>query len=153
MEPFAQVEDVQNRMDFDLDDAERTAVYAALQDMSDEARYYGGREWDVPEAAPRMVRITVLKAVSRWAKNMHGYTLSRAGDEQVQWKGGEPVPQFTAAEIKLLKAIGDERLTPAFGTVELYAYTDPEKTVDDGTVGATVGGQPFPFNLENGRVW
>jgi len=157
VEPFAQVEDVQRRLDFNLDDTEKAAVEGFLEDMSDEARYHAGRDWADPSAAPNQVRTTVIKAVVRWARNMNGYIQSRAGDETLSWSdlGREAgAPEFLPKEIKLLKAIGDGR-TGAYrmGTAELTAYTPVNRTVDDNYVMVAGGGtKPFPFNLPNGLV-
>lgn len=158
MEPFGQVEDVQRRLDFTLDDAEQSAVEAALEDLSEEARYYAGREWPDPSTAPNLVRTTVVKAVRRWARNMNAYVQSRAGDETLTWSDLGPeagAPEFLPKEIKLLKALGDGRAGAyGIGSVELTAYTPANRVVDDGRVMVAGGGtKTFPFNLPNGQVW
>lgn len=122
MEPFAQVGDIQRRLDFTLDEAESQAVSAHLEDMSNEARFHAKRDWPEPSDAPQMVRTTVIKSLVRWAKNMNGYKQSRAGDETLAWPEREPVPEFTRAEIKLLRAIGDGHAGNFIGTVEFFAY-------------------------------
>lgn len=132
MEPFATWEDVQNRLDFQLDEQERNAVSAHLEDMSEEARFHANREWPEPELAPGMVRKTVIAAVKRWADNMRGLSVSRAGDEQVGWHkvdSEERTPKFTNAERKLLRALGDGRQGDFFGTVELTHGT-PDRCWD-----------------------
>src|SRR4051794_40804003 len=97
-EPFAEVDDVQRRLDFTLDELEAESVLAALEDLSDEARFIAERDWEVVSTVPNLVRNTVVKAVARWAKNMNGYVQSRAGDETVVWSDLGPeagAPEFT----------------------------------------------------------
>ncbi|WP_326554670.1 hypothetical protein [Micromonospora sp. NBC_01813] len=154
MEPFAQVGDVQRRLDFTLSEQEATAVSAALEDLSNEARFIADREWSDVDNLPNPVRNTVVKAATRWARNMNGYVLSRAGDETLQWANvGEEAgaPEFTAKEIKLIRAVGDGRQgAPFFGSIEVYAYVRPG-TFDHGYLGTVNGGnKPFPFNQPGG---
>jgi hypothetical protein len=142
------VEDVQRRLDYPMDDQERTAVESALEDMSDEARFCASREWSNPETAPYMVRKTVIKAVVRWARNMQGLIRSRAGDEEVLWPNvGESAgaPEFTKAEKKLLKALGSGIGYDFFGSVEVVAY-GAFRCIDDGYRPVDGGGNdPFPM--------
>lgn len=154
MESFAQVGDVQRRLDFTLGEQEAVAVESELENMSDEARYIAGREWADPTLVPNQARNTVVKAVARWARNMNGYVMSRAGDETLQWAnvGREAgAPEFLDKEVKLLKAIGDGRIGhDFFGSVETYAYIPPG-VCDNGYVPVDGGGfKPFPFNQPNG---
>jgi hypothetical protein len=150
MEPFALVEDVQRRLDFVLDEREEEAVSAHLEDMSNEARYIAGREWPEPESAPYEIRTTVIISVTRWAKNMNAITLSRAGDETVEWDDVKPehaVPWFTPQEQKKIKAIGDGRRGYFLGTVEMVAYL-PENgfaAQDDGMIPVASMQTPFPM--------
>lgn len=155
MESFAQVGDVQRRLDFTLSEQEAVAVQGALEDMSDEARFIADREWVDPDLVPNPVRNAVVKAVLRWARNMNGYVVSRAGDETLQWSDvGEAAgaPEFTAKELKLIRAIGDGRTgQDFFGSVETYAYIKPGSDADLGYVNVIGGGtKPFPFNLPYG---
>lgn len=158
VEPFALVGDVQRRLDFTLSEQESLAVGFALGDMSDEARFIANRDWADPDNVPNAVRNTVVKAVVRWARNMNGYVLSRAGDETLQWSDVGPeasAPEFTAKEAKLIRAVGDARVAPDFfGSVETYAYIPPGVRRDDGYIAVDGGGlKPFPFNLPSYRVW
>ncbi|MFY1620044.1 hypothetical protein [Micromonospora sp. WMMD736] len=154
MGPFAQVQDVQRRLDFTLSEQESQAVDMALEDLSNEARFIAGREWSDVDNLPNPVRNTVIKAVARWARNMNGYVLSRAGDEALQWAnlGDEAgAAEFTDKEIKLIRAVGDARTGHSFfGSVETYAYIAPRQ-VDDHYVPVDGGGlKPFPFNQPGG---
>lgn len=150
MEPFALVEDVQRRLDFVLDNLEESAVSAHLEDMSNEARFIAMREWPEPEIVPYMIRTTVIKCVARWAKNMNAITLSRAGDETVEWDDVTPedgVPEFTPQERKLIRAIGDGRKGSFFGTVQMVAYLpeSPFSCNDDGMIPVASSQKPFPM--------
>lgn len=147
MEPFALAEDVQRRLDFVLDNMEETAVNASLEDMSNLARFHAERDWPYAEDAPYIIRVTVLQAVVRWARNMHGYTISRAGDEALSWTDlGERAgaPFFTNDEIKLIRAVGSGRRTPFIGSVEVFSQLKPGESWD-GTLPVTGGHDPFPF--------
>lgn len=155
MVPFAQAADVQNRLDFTLSSLEATAVDNALKDLSDEARFIGGRDWANVDTLPNPLRNTVIKAVARWARNMNGYVLSRAGDETLQWSNigdAAGAPEFTRKEVKLIKAVGDGRGgQDFFGSVETYAYIPPGTFPADYYVTVNGGGlKPFPFNQPGG---
>jgi len=148
VEPFATWEDVQRRVDFDLDEQERIAVSSALEDMSDEARFHAGQEWPNPELAPRQVRRIVVRAVARWAENMNGYVTSRAGDETLTWTDLGPEagqPEFTKKEVKMLKALGEGRTGSFVGTVSLVAYSPLSYDRWDGTLPVQGSTKPFPF--------
>jgi hypothetical protein len=144
---FAELTDVQKRLDFALDEFEQNAVESALDDLSDEARFYAGQVWANLQEVPNLARVTVIKAVARWARNMNGYVISRAGDETVGWpEAAGEVGQATLSqrEIKLLKAIGSGRTSVgAFGTISVVAYG---KRVDADTYIAIQGSnRAIPF--------
>lgn len=154
MTAFVGLTDVQGRLDFTLGAQEATAVTNELESLSDEARFIAGREWADPATVPNQVRNTVVKAVARWARNMNGYVMSRAGDETLQWPNvgdAAGAAEFTDKEIKLIKAVGDGRMgQDFFGSVETYAYIAP-RSCDDGYVPVDCGGEkPFPFNQPGG---
>ena len=153
-DPFAGAADVQDRLDFTLAELEATAVDRVLEDLSDEARWIAGREWTDVSSVPNQVRNTVIKATARWARNMNGYVLSRAGDETLQWPDvgdAAGAAEFTAKEVKLIKAVGDGRTGDTFfGTVETYAYIAPGKYRDEYVPVAGGGTKDFPFNQPGG---
>lgn len=101
-DPFASLEELKARLDWELDADEVRIAASSLIDASDLARYYG-TEWD-SATAPRLVKTLVLKACKRYMDNPKGYTLSRAGDETLGWhdnpEGGDV--HFTNDEQKLL---------------------------------------------------
>lgn len=153
-EPFAQVEDVQGRLDFDMSEAERRVCGNALDDMSEEARYHAGQTWPYPEDAPRMVRRLVLTSVTRYMKNLDGLITSRAGDETITLPDlGElaGAPFFTDTEIETLRAIGGKG-QGGFVSAEITAYRTSRRRYKHhhSTLVDTIGGglDPFPFNEE-----
>lgn len=154
MTAFATATDVQSRLDFTLSALEATAVDNALSDLSDEARFIAGREWADVANLPNQVRNTVIKAVARWARNMNGYVMSRAGDETLQWSDvGDAAgsAEFTGKEIKLIKAVGDGRIGgDFFGSVETYAYIAPRPYADEYVPVDGGGTKMFPFNQPGG---
>lgn len=80
---YASLDELMERMDRDLDEAEQGMAESGLEDATVLAMTYG-REWPEDDP-PRLVRTLVLKAVRRFMINPEGFTTSRAGDETVQW--------------------------------------------------------------------
>lgn len=78
-DPFASLEELKARLDWELDTDEVRIASSALVDASDLARFYG-KEWDTT-TAPRLVKTLVLKACKRYMDNPAGFVISRAGDE------------------------------------------------------------------------
>ncbi|MFY1688174.1 hypothetical protein [Plantactinospora sp. WMMB782] len=147
MTAFAEVDDVQGRLDFDMSEAERTVCENALEDVSDEARFLGAG-WPDPELAPRMVRTLVLRSVTRYMKNLDGLVQSRAGDETIILPDlGEAAgaPYFTAAEQATIRALAG-RGEGGVVSVEATAWRTAPGAGE--TWIRTVGGgtKPFPFN-------
>lgn len=137
---------VTNRLDFTLDAAESAAVESAIEDLSNDARYYGDPNWE-PATVPDIVKTTIAKAAGRWARNMNGYLTSRAGDETVSWADAETAagsPEFTNREIKLLKAVGTGRKSAgAFGTISVVARA-PRRDADT-YIRLAGDNKPMPF--------
>jgi hypothetical protein len=82
---FATLDELKARLDWTLDADEERIATSALEDASDLARGYAGRDWPDGATAPRLVRTLVLKACKRYMTNPSGYTQSRAGDETLGW--------------------------------------------------------------------
>lgn len=145
MEPFASLEELENRLDWTLDTGEQRVAESALEDASDLARAHG-RDWDNASTAPRLVRTLVLKACARYMKNYQGYTQSRAGDEAVAWsdKAGEDMGTvyFSRDEIKLLEGLAGRRTSLI--SVEVTAW-NPKSGIDNGTRPVEGGGKNFPM--------
>ncbi|GGN40175.1 hypothetical protein FHR83_007101 [Actinoplanes campanulatus] len=110
MDPYATMEELVARLDWEMDEDEERIAASALEDASDEARHHG-RDWDA-ETAPRLVKTLVLKAVIRYLRNPDGYVSSRAGDETLTWSDRGATSgtlQFTRDEIALLKDLAGRR--------------------------------------------
>lgn len=147
MDPFATVDEVQARLDFEMTEVEQRVCASALEDMSEEARFLG-RPWPDPETAPRIVRTLVLKSIVRYMKNLDGLVQSRAGDETIILPDlGEDAgaPYFTEFERATLRAVAGKGSGGVI-SAEATAYrTRPGagnywvQTVNGGT-------KPFPFN-------
>ena len=104
---YASLDELKERLDWTPDTAAERLAESALEDASDLAVEYG-REWP-EDSPPRLVRTLVLRAARRFVENPQGYTVSRAGDETVQWndRAGENAGSvyFTKEEQKLLAGL------------------------------------------------
>lgn len=120
---YATIDEVEDRLDFEMDDATRRMAGAALDDASDMASDY--KNWEDPGPVPGAVKRIVLRAVVRYIRNPDGYSQSRAGDELVAWHqrvGDRPGEvYFTDDEIKTLKRLSNSQ-DPAIYSVPLYAW-------------------------------
>lgn len=106
-EEIATLEELQARLDWQLDTGEQAVAKGALEDLSDDARFYGSQRWD-ELTAPRQVRSLVLRAAARYMRNPDGFVQSRAGDETIIWSdNGEEAgtARFTENERKILGAL------------------------------------------------
>lgn len=143
--PFATVEELVARLDWDLDAKERLMAEAALEDASDLARGIG-KAWADPTLAPRLVRVAVLQAAKRYMQNPAGYTQSRAGDETVAWsdtgdKGG--TVYFTSEEAKLIRSLAGQ--ASGLYIAGTYAWSArPDKQVEVVHI-PTNGFSAFPY--------
>lgn len=152
-ESFATVPELQGRLEWTLSTDESRIALGVLEDLSEEARFYG-RNWLTAAAAPRMIRTIVLKAAQRHMRNTDGYTQSRAGDEAVAWsdRGQESgSASLTEVEIKMI-----QRLVRPNGltSVEVVSWdTSSAKMIAAGYSATDVagyvpvagGGDPFPL--------
>lgn len=104
---LATLPELQARLDWDLDPGEQNVATGALEDLSDDARFYGSSRWD-STTAPRQVKSLVLRAAARHMRNPDGFVQSRAGDETIIWSdGGEDsgTAHFTEREEKILASL------------------------------------------------
>lgn len=150
MEPFATLDELKARLDWDLEPEEERAAQAALEDLSEWARYYG-RNW-TSTGAPRLVRSIVLSAAARWLRNPDGYTQSRAGDETLAWTDrGESSGSatFTKTEIESLRRLARP---PAFGALVVSAWNSQQGRQPVGEVPAE-GGKAFPYYASLDGPW
>lgn len=145
-QPFATIEELQARLDFEMDDTERRLGQAALEDLSDEARHYGSFNWSGPNTSPRVIRTWVLKAAYRYMKNIEGYIQSRAGMETVAWPELTEVmgtASFTDKEIARIRSIARPA---ALGNAGTYVYGKGEgASISDTWVPVHYGGRHFPL--------
>ena len=149
MEPFATVDELTKRLDWELSPEERDMAEGALDDASTLVRAHG-KMWPEASSAPHIAKTITLSAAKRYMANPDGYTQSRAGDETLAWdEQGENAGSvyLTSNEIKLLTRIvrpnglvsvpivawGPTRTEPAVGYVPcsgggefpMYASDDP----------------------------
>lgn len=142
---FADLEDLQDRLDFELDEAQTRMAMAALEDASELARSYAGVNWQ-DHLAPRIVQVTVLNVAARYMRNPDGLTTSRAGDETLSWADlkGKASLHFTADEMALLGKFGRRNTIGSIGT---YAWRSGN-SVPNGFVPTDPPGDLFPFFAE-----
>lgn|GEM_PF-1589796 len=158
---IATLPELQSRLDWDLDAGEENVATAALEDLSDDARFYGSDRWD-SLAAPRQVKSLVLRAAVRHMRNFEGFVQSRAGDETIQWTDlGEDAgtAHFTSREEKMLLALAGRGTGLVSVGVVAYGPTNrrgpryinptPQNVSEGyGYVPAVNGAAPLPFYTE-----
>lgn len=99
MADYATLEDLQSRLEWDLDELETRVALSALTDLSIDATSIG-KDWGA--SPPAYVTRVVLAATVRYMKNLEGVVTSRAGDETLTFnevKEGAGSPRFTGDEI------------------------------------------------------
>lgn len=150
-EPLATLDELEARLDWELDDDEKRAAPGYLEEASDLARAYG-RPWPKRDATPRLVRNVVLAAVRRFMRNPEGYTQSRAGDETLGWTDlGEDAGSiyFTKSEIKLISGFATKA---GLSTAGITAW-GPTKRQNVGMVPVDYDGDPFPMFAREDSPW
>jgi hypothetical protein len=142
---YATLDDLKGRLDWELDDDELRIAATALEDASDLAASHG-RDWP-EDSAPRLVRTLVLRSATRYMRNPHGYTQSRAGDETLAWadQGQDAgTVYFTREEIRLLGELAGRK--PGLSSAVVSAWNSKPRSVTAGMVPVDHhGGAPFPF--------
>jgi hypothetical protein len=155
MATLARLEDLEERIDRELDEREKKLAEAALVDASELARFHG-RNWTA-ENAPGLVVTLVLRACKRYMANPEGFVISRAGDETVTFSDRGDVSSygivhFTPDEQRLLAELGGR--TSTLTTAQISAHgTDPNwesrpgslRPNPDGLVPVSPAGKPFPL--------
>lgn len=145
------ITDLASRLPFTLDADETREAEGALADLSFDAQAIGSQLWVDPETTPLAVKNLILRAAARHMKNYEGYTLSRAGDETVQWTDkGESAgtATFTPDEKKIIAQMAGRG---AFiGTVGVYAYPAPDRKI--GYVPSAQGAD-FPLFADEVEPW
>lgn len=155
LEPEALVtlEAVQKGLDWELSDEEKGIAENAIEELSDDARYYGLSGWVDPDRTPRPVLSLVRRAVVAYMKNYEGFTQSRAGDETLVWDGqGENAgrPYFTSEEQKRLRSYRQKG--GGLSTVSVVAYGNRRSTAV-GLVPVSDGTRPFPLFASSDGPW
>lgn len=161
VDDIATLEELEERIDWTLDDGEKRVATGALTDLSDDARFYGSDYWD-SIAAPRQVKSIVLRAAIRYLRNFEGFVQSRAGDETIIWTddGSEAgTAHFNAREQKILAELAG-RVTGlvsvgviAYGSGrrQVPRYVNPYARSMDEIIGYAPtedGAAPVPFFVE-----
>jgi hypothetical protein len=118
---FADLQDLEDQLDFELDEGAQRAAVARLQQASDYAEHYAGTTWSESKA-PRIVKSIVLNVVERYIRNPDGYTQSRAGDETLMWddNAGKGTFFFTDEEKAILRGL--VRVNPGLYSVQTFQH-------------------------------
>ena len=147
-----EVEALAEYLPFVMDDGEEREATGALEDLSDDARFYGSDSWEIPEVTPQPVINLVRRAAVRHMKNHEGFTQSRAGDETVTWTDrGEQAgaAYFTAQEKDALRGYAGHQKTLTSAVVTAYR-TRPRCEV--GWV-PSEDGADFPYYASEDGPW
>lgn len=156
MSSLVTLDEVKARIDWTLDEGEERLTQGALDDLSEDARFYSGQEWEIAADAPPRVKSLILRATVRFLRNPEGASQSRAGDETLAWdnrrneKAGSAY--FVDDEIAELQQV-NSGLKPGFGTFGTYAWTQ-----GGGPRDLTIGtvpphGDPLPWIAKEDEVW
>ena len=153
-EALVPLEELAPEIPFIMDEDDEREATGALEDLSDDARYYGKPTWTTVDNTPRQVRRLVLKAAKRHMKNYEGYITSRAGDETVQFSDrGEDMGSatFTAVEIQQLKEYGGSRRS-GFHSVNMFNGSRKPRPTVVGLV-PTDNGVPIHYFSSDTEPW
>ena len=158
MASLVTIDDVKGRIDWTLSLGEELMAQAAIDDLSEDARYYGQKEWPTPADCPTRILSLILRACVRFLRNPEGASQSRAGDETLMWdnrhneKAGSPY--FTDDEIAEIKGMGGGAggSSLAFGTLATWAWNNGTGR-QDLTVGTAPGSEPMPFIAAEDEVY
>lgn len=138
---FVSLTDLEDSIDFELDEQGKRQAKRRLEMASNLARYTAGIEWP-DDKCPAIVRDIVLNMVERYMRNPDAYNTSRAGDETVGWADGDERGNWylTEEEKAILTSLGK----PSFGIGSIsvsvwgtrptpntiFVHTDPVVTGD-----------------------
>lgn len=155
MEPLTTVPEVAKGLDFELEDGADRIAAVAIEDLSDDARFYGSATWLTPATTPPQVCRLVRRAVIRYMKNYEGYVQSRAGDETLVWTDlGEEAgsPEFTEREKSVLATTASGRPT-TLHTAGISAWGTSASPYPVGLVPTGVDSKPFPLFASEDGPW
>jgi hypothetical protein len=160
---YASLDELKERLDWELDAAGERIAESALDDATELAIEYG-RDW--PDATvPRLVRTLVLRSARRFVENPQGYTVSRAGDETVQWNdaAGENAGSvyFTRDEQKLFAGLAGRGTGLMSANVSAWGPQRRNRRMarEVGTEASYVpvrgwpGEKPFPYFADEVEPW
>jgi hypothetical protein len=142
--------DLEARLPFVLNEDEKREATGALEDLSFDAQSIGSARWIDELTTPTAVKNLILRAAARHMKNYEGYTMSRAGDETVQWADQETpgTATFTEDEKSMLRTMGGNR--KFIGSVTVVAHGSADRKI--GYV-PTDGGSDFPMFASESEPW
>lgn len=149
------VEELAPRLPFVMDADEEREATGALEDLSFDAQAIGTTAWADSTSTPQSVKNLILRAAARHMKNYEGYTVSRAGDETVQWAERETpgTATFTDEEKRLLVQIATGRKGPFIGGVSIVAQGSAERSIGYVPVDYATGGAAFPLYADEQEPW
>jgi hypothetical protein len=146
------IDELTPRLPFVLDADETREANGALEDLSFDAQSIGSALWVDATSTPQAVKNLILRAAARHMKNYEGYTVSRAGDETVQWAEQDTpgTATFSEDEKAMLRTLAGK--TKFIGGVGTYAWgTKPVGKV--GYVPTDGGGSDFPMFADDTEPW
>lgn len=158
MEALAAIAQLAVRLPFVMDEDELREAGGALDDLSDEARFYGNSRWTTPTLAPYAVVNMVLKAAARHMKNYEGFVTSRAGDETTTWTDRKSNPDengsatFSAEERGRLAEHGGKQRS-GFHSVGMFAYQRKAHQRQQGLVPDPQSATPIHYFSDNVEPW
>lgn len=148
MTAYAELHELEDRLEWDLTDEEKRVGQSALEDLSDDATHHG-RDWTRANV-PRVVRRTVLAAATRYLRNLEGVVQSRAGDETLVYGEDKSAgsAHFTSDEIQVIirSAMG---YNAGIGSIQVTVSSPRSRSSD--RVPVDYGGRPFPFYGDGDR--
>ncbi|WP_327431420.1 hypothetical protein [Streptomyces sp. NBC_01236] len=151
--PYATLDELKGRLDWDLDPDELRIAVSALEDASDLVATHG-RDWP-EDTAPRLVKTLVLKSAARYLRNPNGYTQSRAGDETLAWSDigrDAGTVYFTREEIRLLEELAGRKR--GISSVVVSAWGTKPRPRDVGHVPVDYSpASPFPLFGDEVSPW
>lgn len=146
---IATLTELEERLEWELDEGEKRIAAAALEDLEADALYYGRPEWEFN--APNAVKRLVLRAAARFMRNPDGFDTSRAGDETVVFGKAMQAgtAQFDDREIGILQNLANPVATGGLFSVGLTAHgnTPVRGTVYVPSYNDANGGYTSPFPL------
>lgn len=157
MAALVTLDEIRGRIDWTLSPGEELMAQAAIDDLSEDARFYSGAEWALPADAPTRILSLILRAAVRFLRNPEGASQSRAGDETLMWdnraneKAGSPY--FTDDEIAEIKGGGSGTGSGlAFGTLGVWAWNNGTGRRDL-TVETDPGYEPMPWVSADDEIY